>query len=409
MSTAMRTRTRLVLGFVGVHLILSVALGWTAWRWLDGSMRAQAEYSARSVGQVLAQGHFPLTPEVIAKMRTLTGYQFRVLDARTEPLPGTVQVAEAGKVIEIDYRTATYLRWSHAVLLGTLALILAGAAVFGAVAAWLAGQFAQPLERLAGAARIIGSGDLDAAVPEAGSGEIRQLARELEHMRQRLRDLDRQHRQAERLASIGTFTATIAHEVRNPLSAVRLTVQLLARKLGDDPSLALIMDELERLDLIVDELLGFSKGMTATCESCDLRPVAEGVIRLLRRQADHAGVTVMVEGAATVRADPARLRQLLMNLLLNAIQAQHVRAAGAGGGAVRVVIAADGFSVSDDGPGVDPALVPRLFEPFASGRPDGTGLGLHLARAIAEAHGAKLAYAPQAKGARFVLSGLVPA
>jgi signal transduction histidine kinase len=414
----MRTRARLLLSFVGVHLVLSVAMGLVAWHWLDSSMRAQAQDSARSLGRVIAQGGFPLTPEVMAKMRDLTGYRFSVLPQRTSVQPGTVQVEVEGKVVEVDYQTVNYLRASTAVVIGTLVVTIAGACGFGVLALWLSGQFANPLERLARAARVIGSGDFDASVQGVGSGEILELAQELESMRQRLHDLDRQNRQAERLAAIGTFTATIAHEVRNPLSAVRLTVQMLAmRKAGDgsEASIALIMEELERLDLIVDELLAFSKGMSVQPVDCDLRSVAESVIRLLRRQAEHAGVQLSIIGNARVHADPARLRQLLMNLLLNAIQAQHASdAAGAGdtqavAAAARVIIAPDGFSVSDDGPGVDPALLPHLFEPFASNRPHGAGLGLHLARAIADAHGGLLSYRSQPRGACFVLSGLPPA
>jgi signal transduction histidine kinase len=415
----MRTRSRLLLSFLGLHLVLALTMGWVAWSWLDASMRAQAQDSARSLGRVIAQGGFPLTEEVIAKLRSLSGYQFRVLPQRTPLRAGTVQVEEQGKVVEVDYQTANHLAASRAVLVGTLVLLIAGTAGFGVMALWLAAQFARPVERLVDAARTIGSGDFELAVAPVGSGEVRELAAELEHMRGRLRDLDRQHRQAERLAAIGTFTATIAHEVRNPLSAVRLTVQMLARRArpaaagrpgeeGADPGFALIMEELERLDLIVDELLAYSKGMNVRLEPCALRPVAESVAHLLRRQAEHAGVVIAIDGDARVEADPARLRQLLMNLLLNAIQAQHASASREAGGAVRIALAADGFSVSDEGPGVAPEAVPHLFEAFTSGRPGGTGLGLHLARAIAEAHGATLAYRAQPVGACFVLSGLRP-
>jgi signal transduction histidine kinase len=404
----MRTRNRLLIGFVTVHLVLTVVMGWVAWSWLDHSMRSQAQDSARSVGRVLAQGGFPLTDEVVAKMRALTGYQFRVLPTLSDPLPGTVQVAEAGKVVEVDYRSADYLAASQAVFIGTLGMILAGSLAFWLVAWWLAGQFAGPVERLAGAARVIGDGDFERTVEPVGSGEILQLARELEHMRRRLSALDRQHRQDERLATLGTFTATIAHEVRNPLSAVTLTVQMLARRAGGDPALTLIMEELERLDLIVDELLAFSKGMQVTPEPCDLRLVSEDIARLLRRQAEHAGVALVIRGEGRVRADPARIRQLLMNLLLNAIQA--VQSHGGDDGRVEVAIAADGFAVSDNGPGVDAALAPRLFEPFTTGRPGGTGLGLHLAKAIVEAHGARLKLdGDHRPGARFVVTGLPPA
>ena len=402
----MRTRNRLLIGFVAVHLVLTVVMGMIAWRWLDHAMKMQAQDSARSVGRVLAQGGFPLTDEVVEKMRALTGYQFRVLPALSEPRAGTVQVAEAGKIVEVDFRSDTYLAASRAVFIGTLIMIVAGSLAFWLVAWWLAGQFARPVERLAGAARIIGAGDFERAVEPVGSGEFLQLAHELELMRKRLSELDRQHRQDERLATLGTFTATIAHEVRNPLSAVRLTVQLLARRTGDDPGVRLIMEELERLDLIVDELLAFSKGMQVTPQRCDLREVAEDVARLLRRQAEHAGAEIAITGASTVTADPARMRQLLMNLLLNAIQAvQTMKPENQG--VVTIVLQADGLRVSDNGPGVDPALAARLFEPFTTNRAAGTGLGLHLAKAIAEAHGATLRLDSAHKpGASFVLSGL---
>lgn len=405
----MRTRARLLIGFVAVHLVLTVVMGVVAWTWLDQSRRAQAEESARSVGRVLAQGGFPLTDEVVDKMRALTGYQFRVLPSASPPRTGTVQVAEAGKVVEVDYRSDSYLAATQAVLIGTVVMIIAGSAAFWVMAWWLAGQFARPIERLAGAARTIGAGDLERVVEPVGAGELRSLALELEQMRRRLSELDRQHRQDERLATLGTFTATIAHEVRNPLSAVRLTVQMLARKTPDDPGVRMIMEELERLDLIVDELLAFSKGMHITRQSCGLRPVAEDVVRLLRRQAEHAGSELTITGEATVSADPARLRQLLMNLLLNAIQAVQGHDHGDEAGRVVIEILPDGFQVTDNGPGVATAVAERLFEPFTTNRAAGTGLGLHLAKAIAEAHGARIRLDQDHKpGARFVLSGLPP-
>ncbi|MBA2481687.1 MAG: HAMP domain-containing protein [Planctomycetes bacterium] len=399
----MRTRTRVLVSFVTVHIALSIVAGWVVFRWLDTSMREQAEESARSIGQVLSQGGFALNAEVLSRMRELTGHEFHVLEVPTPVRPGTIQVSEGGPIVEVDYRTEAYRRGSRDIVAGTLVVMAGGSLAFSLVALWLSRQLARPLEDLAGAARTIASGDLHAGVPVVGSGEVAALARELETMRARLVDLDRQHRQAERLSTLGTFTATIAHEVRNPLSAVRLTVQMLAKRLPAEASLAMITTELERLDLIVDELLGFSKGMTVRLESCDLRATAGTVVGLMRRQADHAGVTIEVIGDGRCQADPARIRQLVMNLLLNAIQAQH------GGGHVRIRIASDGLAIEDDGPGVDPRLVPQLFEAFASNRPEGTGLGLHLAKAIVDAHGARLTYARDAAVTRFTVSGLAVA
>ena len=402
-------RLRLVAGFVAVHVLLSAVAGVVAWQWLDHAQRAQAEQSARSVGTVIAGGGFSLSPRVIERMRTLTGYEFRVLTAPEPIRAGTVQVSEGTSTVEIDYRNDTWRAASQSVLWATIWWSFGGSAAFALVAVYVAGQFARPVEQLAASARAIGLGSWAQAVPHVGSGEVAELARELDGMRQRLTALDQAHRQAERLATLGTFTATIAHEVRNPLSAVRLTVQLLAKKHPGDVGLTLITDEIERLDLIVDELLSFSRGLTVRPEPCDLWNLSGQIIRLLQRQADHAGVVLRVVNVTTtsnygmVQADPLRIRQLLLNLLLNAIQsAQHAQE----NPLVRIDVYDGGLSVSDNGPGVPPELEAHLFEAFRTGRSDGTGLGLHLARAIADAHQATLRYERGEPGARFILEGL---
>lgn len=393
----MRTRVRLLLAFVVVYAVLAVATGAAVVAIMEVSLRATA--SAR-VAQVLSEGGFSLSPSVLARMQTLTGYRIELSESASEVPDGWLRIDHGDAVLAVDHRTAEHRQLVRTVLGGTALALIVGVVVFAAVAWALARQFATPLERLARAARVIGDGNLDAAVPVGGSGEVRALGTDLEQMRARLRELDRQRRQAERLATLGLFTATIAHEVRNPLSAVRLTVQLLRRKIGDDPGIAIVEDELERLDLIIDELLAFSKGVTVRPETIALRPLAEHVVRLLQRQAEHAGVDLVIEGDANIHADPARLRQLLLNLILNAIQAQH------GGGHVAIQLRKDGLTVEDHGPGVDPALVATLFEPFVSGRPQGTGLGLHLAQAIAVAHGGRLRYERTEGVTRVHLEGL---
>ena len=194
------------------------------------------------------------------------------------------KIGEGAFSVEIDYRNDAWRAASHSVLWATIWWSFGGSAAFALVAVYLAGQFARPVEQLAKSARSIGAGSWDQAVPHVGSGEVAELARELDGMRQRLTTLDQSHRQAERLATLGTFTATIAHEVRNPLSAVRLTVQLLAKKHPGDPGLALITDEIERLELIVDELLSFSRGMTVNLENIDAGVVVIQSPRTWRRK-----------------------------------------------------------------------------------------------------------------------------
>ncbi len=416
----MRLRVRLVAGFVAVHLLLSTVAGVIAWNWLDRAQRAQAEQSAQAVGAVIAGGGFSLSSRVIERMRILTGYEFRVLNAPEAIRRGTVQVpihvvaqigspesttGEGGFIVEIDYRNAAWHAASRSVWWATMMWSLGGSAAFALVAVYLAGQFARPVERLASCARAIGTGAWDLPVPRIGSGEVAELARELDGMRQQLTALAQAQRQAERLATLGTFTATIAHEVRNPLSAVRLTVQMLAKRMPHDPGLELITDEIERLDLIVDELLAFSRGMTVKPQSIDPLTILSDSIRLLSRQAEHAGVELTLidertPGDGNWSFDPLRLRQLAVNLLLNAIQA--AQQSSSDQPAVRVRIAGHSLAIDDNGPGVAADVIPHLFEAFRTTRSEGTGLGLHLARAIATAHGASLRHVAGHPGATFI-------
>ncbi len=404
----MRTRSRLLASYLGLFLVFALVAGATVWLFLDGLLERRARDSAERVAAVLVEGGFSLNERNLRLMKQLTGFEFRIVDAGSTPAAGGVVApiergAHAGREIVIDYRNQAHAQLARNLLLAALVFTGAGIAAFAAASWLIARRLARPLERLGRDARRIGEGELDQAVHPVGGGEIRDLALNLESMRARLRELDRANRMAERLATLGTFTATIAHEVRNPLSAVRLTVQMLARQLPEEERLALILDELQRLDLIVDELLAYSRGMSVEPAACDLAAIAADVCRLLRRQAEHAAVALEIDGAAWVQADPARMRQLLINLVLNAIQAQH------GGGRVAITIQADGFAVRDEGPGIAPERRGELFDAFAGERRGGSGLGLHLAKAIADAHGAELRYEDARPGACFVLTGLPPA
>lgn len=394
----MRLRSRLAVALVAAHLLLIAVVAVLAWRWVDRDLRAQAEDSARSVGRVLARGGFSTDERVLSRMRELSGHDFLLLEGAVPARDGYVVVSEGPVSVEVAYRTQRYAAARRTLLLTTLAVAVLGSAGFAVVAWWLARRFARPIEELSRAARGLG-GDLSQAVPAVGVGEVAGLARELEAMRARLVAAAEAARQAERLATLGTFAATVAHEVRNPLTAVGLHVQMLRREAPDDPDLQRIGEEIERLDLVVDEVLSFARGMRCEPAGCDLRVVADDVVRLLRRQAEHAGVELAAHGGGAVRADPRRLRQCLLNLALNAIQA----CGGGRGAAVRIVAAERSLAVEDDGPGVPPEVEPHLFAPFATGREQGTGLGLHLARAIADAHGARLSYRRAGGTTRFAI------
>ena len=322
--------------------------------------------------RVLTAGGFTLNDDVLQRMQDLTGYQFQIVTAN-ESVSDELVVVEivngSGERVAINYQTERYHDHVAVILFVTIAFVLSGVVIFIPVAWFIARRFARPLETLSLHAKTIGSGEWGQGIEVKGASEIESLSAALEQMRLQLNQLDSDNRKAERLATVGTFTATIAHEVRNPLAAVKIMLQLIHKDHADE-RIDHILNEIERLDLMVDELLGFSAGMEVQLAPCALESVASEVQRLLQRQADHADVSIEITGAAEVMADERRLRQLLLNLCLNAIQAQHD-----GDGYVKIEVCKDGLLVKDGGPGVPEDLLPELFTAFSSRREQGTGLG----------------------------------
>ena len=201
-----------------------------------------------------------------------------------------------------------------------------------------------------------------------------------------------------RLAALGRVAAGVAHELRNPMAAMRLKVENALA--GDAPrrtaALEAILPQIARLDRLVAELLT----MTSRREP-DLHPVQLPAF-LQACVAELEGAPVSVHAPdATVLADPEILGRAISNLLRNA--AQHTPPGG------NISLTADHrddwlrIEVSDTGPGVARALRDTLFEPFVTGRADGTGLGLAIAREMADAHGGQLSLADTQSGACFVL------
>ena len=209
------------------------------------------------------------------------------------------------------------------------------------------------------------------------------------------------HLRAERLEAVAALSASLAHEIRNPLASIRSSVEQLAQAAGageDERVLAtLIVREADRLSRLLSEFLDFSRVRAARRESVDLREVATAAVHLVEAHPDcHADTVIKVSGPATViDADEDLLHRVLVNLVLNAVQAA--------GGPVSVTVstgpALQGdvprgsgiespirLDVKDNGPGIPEDIRDRLFQPFVSGRPGGSGLGLAIVQRAVEAH-----------------------
>ena len=232
-AVSWRLRHQLVLSFLAVHILMSSLAGWVQWSRADNQLREQASNSATGIAQVLGSGGIVPGPEMQQRLSSVSGYQVRVGSwQEPEDMQGWLRVELQSVVVFVQYQNEEFLSTTPGHNDG-IVYICAGCLLFVLLSGLLARRISAPLERLAINARLIAAGADEALnlPPASAAREVVALSSELERMHQQLLTFAEQQRRNERLAAIGTFTTTIAHEVRNPLSAVRLTLQLLAKNM----------------------------------------------------------------------------------------------------------------------------------------------------------------------------------
>jgi signal transduction histidine kinase len=224
-----------------------------------------------------------------------------------------------------------------------------------------------------------------AAVGASGPGVIllMQDAGPVATLEQKLEQLDR-------LATLGTLSASMAHEIKNALVAVKTFVDLLAAKESGDLS-GIVSRELSRIDLIVSQMLKFAGPSGSTVAQIDLHEVLDRSLRLVQPQADERNVRIERSFSAqhsAITANSYQIEQVFINLFFNALSAMF----GAGRLTVRTGPGeclkgeAIAIHVEDTGAGIAPEHLEKLFEPFFTTKPNGTGLGLTIARRIVDEH-----------------------
>jgi len=200
----------------------------------------------------------------------------------------------------------------------------------------------------------------------------------------------------DRLAAMGELTAGVAHEVRNPLGIIRASVQLLEDAGGDTARIGeatgVIKQEIDRLDKVIKALLDFGRPSAPTLRLTDVESVVTDVVLFTRRFAKQWRVEIETEFAAgvpLVSADADQLKQVLVNLVSNSVQAMEES-----GGTITVRVWDDDdfvfASVADTGPGIPAQVLSKVFDPFYSTRDDGTGLGLTIVHRIIDQHGGRI-------------------
>jgi signal transduction histidine kinase len=266
---------------------------------------------------------------------------------------------------------------------------------------FLVWRFTRPIANLSNAARQVADGNLSVRVPDRGrTDEMGKLTKQFNEMTAELemsKELEEQLRQAEKSAVIGRLGSAIAHEIRNPLNYINLTLDHLRSKFapGDEGALASftkligqIKSEVARINQQISDFLNYSRPANVNLTSLDARRVVEDSLRLVEAQAAENNIRISVvehENVPQIVGDPEFLRSVFNNLFINAVQAM-----GNEGGNMNVKISPDGafvrFEITDTGVGIQRENLEKIFEPYFSTKETGTGLGLAIVQKIVEVH-----------------------
>lgn len=268
---------------------------------------------------------------------------------------------------------------------------------------FLVWRFAQPIANLADAARKVAAGDLCVRVADADrNDEMGRLASRFNEMTAELekkRDLETKLQQVEKSAVVGRLGSAIAHEIRNPLNYINLTLDHLRSKFAPEDlekraafekMTSQLKAEVARINQQISDFLNYSRPAKAELRPTDARKVIEDSLRIVEAQAVEENVRIGIvehENVPKVMGDPDFLRSVFNNLFINALQAMENS-----GGRLSIKIYPDesgefvNFDVSDTACGISPENISKIFEPYFSTKETGTGLGLAIVQKIVDIH-----------------------
>ena len=254
--------------------------------------------------------------------------------------------------------------------------------------------------------RLIAAGDFSPMPLPARDDEIRDLTKSVNEMASRLAQYQETMRRTERLRLLGQVSGGLAHQLRNGVAGARLAIQLYLREADgqtDPAGLDVALRQLTMLETNLKRFLDLGNDKAVRPEPCDLVRLVGEAVDLLRPQCLHAHTALRWQPpaeAASIQADRGQLEQLIFNVLGNAVEAAGPGgwvdvqltgpsiAAGPGENGTGSVV----LEIADSGPGPPAVVAERLFEPFVTGKPEGVGLGLAVARQVAEGLGGRITW-----------------
>ena len=393
---------------VGVSLDATAAARFKTLTNSDVAFAARGEIQAAtlpaSTWPVLTSlmGRFGITPEI-----TLDGNEYIALTRGLAPA-GT---AGAPTVLILRSRTERlrFLRTLHTMLAATAVLaVLASTLLSYAIAR----SVTRPLGAITATMReMAATGDLTRRIPVPADErwqdeDARLLATTFNSMTDSIQRFQREATQRERLSSLGRLSTVVAHEIRNPLMIIKTALRTLRRDNVDADQVTRatrdIDEEIARLNRIVSEVLDFARPIKFELASADLNSLAADAVRAAGADRAKPAVRLTLDPAIpAVTTDAQRLRQVLVNVLGNAIQAVEARGPGADRDApikletARLDSQRVAITVRDRGTGIAPENLSRVFDPYFTTRRTGTGIGLAISRNIVEGLGGRITVASQ--------------
>jgi len=287
----------------------------------------------------------------------------------------------------------------------------------------LARYYARPLEQIIKVAGKVAEGEFDhgEALPVERRDEIGMLARSFHDMIDRLRedrDLGERLRRAEHLAGIGQVARSVAHEIKNPLNFISLSIDhMFDTYRPDDPAkserfeslVRNMKGEILRISRFAESFLEYGRPIELHRRLTDITALLDGILELVQPRADQEHIILIREyvGLPHLDVDPELLRTCIYNLVINAFDAMSEGGELRIGGAL--LYAQVSITVSDTGSGIAADCQDKVFEPYFTTKAKGVGLGLSLTKKIVEEHGGRIVYEPRAEvGSRFIISLPLP-
>ena len=414
--------------------------------WIARRVRTEQVENLRRVAETLGEAPFPFTGPVLAQIKGLSGAELVLVGADGKLRESTLPVDRAwldnlaeikkspggdadakSKLVSLGERdylvdhvgiggrfrpgeTSTlWILYPEDQLVSRVyqavypALIagLVAAAIAVAITTWLARRLARPLVDLAARTAAIAQGDFTPLAVGRRNDELGDLVESINRMAEQLAGYERQVRRHERLKTLGQLGASMAHQLRNAATGGRMAIELHRRECAGgaaDESLEVALRQLQLMESYLRQFLSIGESAPAAPQRVNAALLVEEVLRLVRPSCVHAGIELQFAPPGEplfLRGDPEALRQLVTNLVLNASEA----AVGSKSVPPRVWVevvrdsAEEGaIRVRDNGPGPTPEVCEQLFDSFVTTKPDGFGIGLFVARQIAERHGGRLVW-----------------